>query len=47
MRTISTDQIIEAVKDLCIDAACILNDDIREKSRRLNSKRNPPLQKAF
>lgn len=47
MRTISTDQIIEAVKDLCIDAACILNDDIREKIKEAKQQEESPFAKSI
>lgn len=47
MRTISTDQIIEAVKDLCIDAACILNDNIREKIKEAKQQEESPFAKSI
>lgn len=47
MRTISTDQIIEAVKDLCIDTACILNDDIREKIKEAKQQEESPFAKSI
>ncbi len=47
MRTISTDQIIEAVKDLCIDATCILNDDIREKIKEAKQQEESPFAKSI
>ena len=47
MRTVHTDTVIKAVKEMCIEANYNLSDDMREKFREAISKEESPLGKKI
>ena len=46
MRTLHTDKIIEAVKEMCISAICIVADDMDGKIRQAAKEEDSTLGKA-